>query len=374
MDFPVLIEELNDTVAHGTAKRRSEIVQRITDLFVGGSRNFSDDQIEVFDDVFVRIAASIEVSARSALAKRLAKEPRAPTAISRILACDDEIGVAGPMLEQSQRLDNNTLVTAARTKSQQHLLAISRRSSLDEAVTDVLVERGDKSVVLSTVGNPTARFSNGGYETLVSRSEGDDEIATSVGLRRDIPRQHLLRLVVRASDAVRRKLEADNPLTANMINDVVAEAATMVFDRVSAVSRNYAAACVQMKSLRIAGRLDENDVAAFAAANQFEETTAALSVLCGLPIEVVDRAMVHERPDAVLVMAKAVEMSVPTVQAILRMRAGTRGISPGELQQCLATFSRLKPATARQIIKFRDKHTPGSRFGRKAADAFCLQQ
>lgn len=77
MHFQVLVEELNDAITRGTAKRRSEILERISDLFVIGSADNSDDQIEVFDDVFVRLVSTLERSART-LAGRLAKEPRAP--------------------------------------------------------------------------------------------------------------------------------------------------------------------------------------------------------------------------------------------------------------------------------------------------------
>ena len=117
--------------------------------------------------------------------------------------------------------------------------------------------------------------------------------------------------------------------------------------------------CVRLRalvgSLHAAGRLGEADIAAFAAANKFEETTAALAVLCDLPIEAVDQAMLQHQPETVLIMAKAIALSWPTAKAILRMRAGPRGISPGEIDQCFDTFSRLKPAIARQIIEFYGK-------------------
>ena len=183
-----------------------------------------------------------------------------------------------PVLEASP-LDNETLLTAARTKSQPHLLAISRRSSLDEVVTDVLVERGDKPVVLSTATNPAARFSDNGYKTLVRRSDGDDELATCVALRPDIPRQHLMRLLVRASHAVQVKLVAANPSMAIAIEAAVAEAATVILDKTGTLSRDYAGARARIGSLRSVGQLGETEVAGFAAANQFEDTTVALAVL-----------------------------------------------------------------------------------------------
>ena len=56
----------------------------------------------------MRIAAVIEQTART----RLAKMPRAPAMISRVLAFDDETDVAGPVLEQSQQINNEILVAA----------------------------------------------------------------------------------------------------------------------------------------------------------------------------------------------------------------------------------------------------------------------
>ena len=57
--------------------------------------------------------------------------------------------MASPVLAQAERLDIKTLIECARIKNQEHLLAISRRKKLPEALTEVLVERGDQQVVLS---------------------------------------------------------------------------------------------------------------------------------------------------------------------------------------------------------------------------------
>ena len=367
MSLAVLIQELDDAIAHGATVRRAQILERITDIFVAESDSYSANQVELFDDVFVRITNVIEQSARAMLSKRLAHVRRAPSAISKVLASDDEIDIAGPLLEHSQVLDTETLVAAARSKSQKHLLAISKRSTLDEAVTDVLVERGDQPVVVSTASNPAARFSETGYRALVKRSAGDDELTMCVALRSDIPRDHLLRLLVRASHAVQLKLEASQPSMAPVIQAAVAQAATMILDNVGRPSRDYSAAQARIQALYNDGQLGEKDVAAFAAVNRFEETVVTLAALCGFSIAAVDRAMIQDRPDAVLVMTKAMGMSWATTQSVLRMRAGARGISPGELELCHSTFIRLKPGTARQVIEFQAKRARGSRFGLTAA-------
>ena len=206
-----LLDELQATLAHGTVARRVETLRRVTDLFINGAVDYSDEQVGLFDDVFQCLMHHIETSAKALLANRLAPIDTAPPQTIRALAFDDLIEVAAPVLSLSERLDDDTLIETARTKSQAHLMAISTRRVLSGAVTDVLVLRGNDEVVQSTVNNPGAEFSERGFTRLVNRAEGDDDLATCVGLRPTIPRHLYLKLIAKASATVRARLEAANP-------------------------------------------------------------------------------------------------------------------------------------------------------------------
>ncbi len=81
------------------------------------------------------------------------------------------------MLLDSDRLNEADLVANAKSKSQQHLAAIAQRKTLSEAVTDVLVTRGDHRVAHTVVRNKGARFSDAAFRLLVKRSAGDDTLA-----------------------------------------------------------------------------------------------------------------------------------------------------------------------------------------------------
>jgi uncharacterized protein (DUF2336 family) len=146
-----LLQELNEAVLRGSPESRAQALWHATDLLIAG--RYTEDQIWVFGEVIGRLADEIELAARAKLAKRLAHSDNAPFNIVMILAFDDSIEVAGPVLQHSQRLDTNTLVTNIRTKSQPHLLAISKRSSIPVAVTDELVTRGNRDVVHSVASN-----------------------------------------------------------------------------------------------------------------------------------------------------------------------------------------------------------------------------
>ena len=152
------------------------------------------------------------------------------------------------MLTQSPRLDDEALIEKARTKSQAHLLAISRRSRLSGAVTDVLVERGNVEVVTSAAGNPGAEFSENGYAKLIERAEGNDDLAACIGSRSSIPRHHLLKLIAKASETVRAKLKAAHPETQAEIDGAVKQVTANAQNRSAAGDVDVSAAGLTSRS------------------------------------------------------------------------------------------------------------------------------
>src|SRR5712664_2045770 len=219
-----LLDELQATLAHGTVARRVETLRRVTDLFINGAVDFSDEQIALFDDVFQCLTDHIETAAKALLANRLAPIDTAPPLTIRALAFDDLIEVAAPVLSRSEQLDDDALIETARNKSQAHLMAISVRRILSGAVTDVLVLRGNDEGIQSTVNNPGSEFSDRGFTQLVDRAEGDDNLATCIAMRPTIPRHLYLKLLAKASATVRARLEAANPRQAQDVPTAVREA------------------------------------------------------------------------------------------------------------------------------------------------------
>jgi len=347
-----LLDELQATLAHGTVARRVETLRRVTDLFINGAVDYSDEQIALFDDVFQCLIRHIEISARALLANRLAPIDSAPPQTIRRLALDDVIEVAAPVLSQSNRLDDAALIEAARNKSQAHLLAISTRKVLSKAVTDVLVMRGNDEVVQRTVDNPGAEFSENGFTQLVGRAEGDDNLATCVGLRPSLPRHLYLKLLAKASETVRRRLEVAQPNQAADVPLAVGEATRRARSARSAISKQTAIAHALVKSLHEDGRLDESQVTQFAEAGKFDETNAAIAALAHVPVTIAENMMVETRAEGVMILCKVSGMSWSTVRSIIIMRDDLSGGEPTDVQACKDTYERLRPSTAQQVLRF----------------------
>jgi uncharacterized protein (DUF2336 family) len=347
-----LLDELEAALADRSIPRRIEMLTRITDLFVNGASSFSEDQIGVFDGVMARLVSTIEAKARAKLAHRLAPIANAPSNVVHMLAFDDDIEVAHPMLSQSDRLNDRDLMVSASSKSQQHLFAIAQRQSLSEAVTEVLVERGDRDVVHSVVKNTGARFSDAGFRMLVKRSTDDDILATEVGLRSDIPRPHFLLLLEKASSTVRARLSAENPQAGTAIEGIVAEVVGGIRNDARNASPDFAAAQAAVERQNRIRRIGEAEIYQYARDRKFEETAIALSLMCDTPIDVVERALLDPGAEIVLILAKVAGLSSTTTKAILLLRAADRGMSAKDLDQALSSFNRLQPDTARRVLGF----------------------
>lgn len=347
-----LIDELEGVIASKTIGDRAGILRRVSDLFVLASGKLSDEQMALFEDVMSRLLEEIEISARAAFGHVVATIPDAPPRAVRMLALDDAIEVAGPILLHSRQVDDTTLVEGAKTKSQAHLLAISRRNRVTESVTDILAVRGDQQVVLSVARNPGAAFSEFGYSTLVQRSSGDEDLAGCIWSRPEIPRQHLLNLFAEASESVKLKLTRKDPQKANLILEIVAQASNKIQARAREKSPSFAAANSYVRSLHGAGRLDETQLAELSLAGKFDETTIALSLMCDLPIDLIERAFAQNRSEQIIVIAKAIGLSWKTVSGILLLQARVEKSSKQKIDQSYETFTRLKVETARKALQF----------------------
>ena len=352
--FSSLIDEIQDATLSRSTKRQLRALTRITDLFVAGSGRYSNQQIELFDGVFKTLVSVIELKTRAKLARQVATNPNAPATLVRAFAFDDAITVAAPVLTQSTALSESDLVVSARTQSQGHLYAIAQRRTISEAITEILIERGEPIVVHTVAKNEGARFSDDSFRELVERSVDDTQLALHVGTRCDIPRHHFLKLLEIASAAVCSKMVAANPQFADAVQGAVTEVVDDINLEVRNKSRDHAKEKRKVRRRKYWKELGEADVHAAARTQNFEKAVMALSVLAGCPIEMAERAVLNENPGVVQVVAKAAGCSWATVKSLLLMTAADRRMSRVDLDRVRENYERLETRTAKRVLEFYD--------------------
>jgi uncharacterized protein (DUF2336 family) len=352
--FDSLIDEAQKAQPSGSTSRAVRALFRTTDLFVAGAGRYSTQQIEMFDEIFKAFVSVIELKVRARLAFHLATNSDAPAELLQAFAFDDDISVAGPVLKQSTSLSESSLLIASTTKSQSHLYAIAQRQSINELVTDILIERGERDIVHAVAKNLGARISDSGFNRLVLRVADDAELALHVGSRCDIPRHHLVILLETASAEVCETIFAAN----SQLVEAVKSAVTAVVDEIGLEIRNespdHAKAKKKVRRLKYWRELGEGKVHAAARAQDFEQVALALSILARCPIEVAERAVLNENPGAVQVVAKVAGCSWATVKSLLLMRAAGRRLSKKDLDQARENFERLETQTAKRVLEFQN--------------------
>ncbi len=351
-----IIAELEDAVKGGSAEKRVDTLRQVTNLFLNDGERLSEDQVKVFDDVLCVLIARVESRARAELSQRLAPLDYAPFDVIQHLARDNEIAVAGSVLASSSRLRTSDLVEIASTKGQEHLLAISGRSNLPEAVTDVIVDRGERRVIRKLANNASARFSEAGYSGIVARAGADDELTEILGLRIDLPLKFLRDLLQRATSAVRARLAAIAPPELQEEIRRILKTIASAAGEDAAATRDFSRAEALVKLLKEHNELDDAAIIKFAGAKKFDEIAASLAILNNVATEMMARLLDGPRSDLILIPCKSAGLNWLAVETILSNRPLQQPISEQTLKLAWKDYGKLSMETAQRTLRFWQIH------------------
>jgi uncharacterized protein (DUF2336 family) len=342
--------QLERTLSASSQSRRAEIAEQLAGLVLA-HKSLSDDQVELIRRILERLIDRIETRTLVDLAEKLATAERAPREIMRSLAAHDEFLVAGPVLAQYRDLDDAHLAAISQTRSQAHLLAISERDGIGEQVTDVLALRGDAAVARNLAQNAGARLSAYGFETLSKRAASDDILAESTALRADVPAHIFGQILVRASQAVqRRMIAAARPDMHDEIKSVLDRVAGELADELPARQRHDAVARALLQRYPT-GQIPEGDLLRFALGGQTDEVVVALSFASALTTARVARVLDDVRFEMVVLLCRALGHAWPTARALLTLRPNRR-MTADAWSSAYDGFSRLSPVDAQQLVDF----------------------
>jgi uncharacterized protein (DUF2336 family) len=345
--LPELITQLDAAVKSGSPERGDRILKQVTSLFLSNVDRLGQAQIGVLDDVLVRLFECTEPTSLTHLSEALSGIELAPPVTVRRLAFHNNPLVATPVLKHSRRLSDKDLIEIAMTLSQHHLLAISERKTLSEALTDALMRRGDANVSNALAHNPGAVFSECGYATLVGRAERDERLTEKLGLRLDLPANLLRELLAMATDVVKaRFLTASRPIARDKRPAHTAPA------KPRPSKNDYTQALNAVAALGRAGKLNDSVVNRFAVNGDYVNVLAALSLKADVKIEVIEPFLESDRLYALIVTCRAARLDWATARMIINNRPGCPPVTQRELEQGRAIFDGLLLSIAQWTVRF----------------------
>ena len=345
-----LRKELNGAEEDGP-EHDARIFGEVTDLFLSNVGRLGDSQIAAVDGVLAHLVGRVEATTVIQLSEALSTIDRAPRQTIRKLAFHEQPQVAAPVLRNSSCLSEADLLEIVKTRSQQHLLAICDRKTLNEALTDALMRFGDVNVSNALARNSGARFSECGYATLVGRAERDEGLAEKLGVRLDIPGSLLRELIGKVADVVRaRFLTAPRPVAREKAQNSAAAAAAQGGAARKAI--DYTQAQSEVVALNRTGKLNDSIVNRFAVRGEYTHVVAALALKADVKVEAIEPLLEPDRVYGLIVACKAARLTWSTTTMIVRNRPNCPPSTDRELEQCVAVFESLLLSVAQWTIRW----------------------
>lgn len=347
-----LIQDLSNLSNETSSDRRRELLRNVADIFVANSGSYDQQKLGMFNDIFMMVAESVAVEARAELAERIADCTDAPVQVIERLA-SDELPVAAPVLSRSPVLSDEKIAAIAGSSSQDHLLAISGRAMLSEIITDVLVRRGDQRVVLSVAGNHGARFSQGGFGELARKAEGDQELQIRLVTRQDLPPETVEKMLPHLSETLVMKLaeagyDTDGRLPVQILQKVRDKLGAALEQR-DREGRQLAALIASVK----AGQLVMSDVVKdLADEDRLHDLVSLLGDFSTLDAGLIGPIMCKQPDEPLALIARALEITWPAFEAVLKMRAKRFRTSYSPNPHLKREYEQLTPATAQRSLRF----------------------
>ncbi len=259
---PSRLPDLIALAEEDSSEKRRALLRELTDHFFGGSaRTATEDAL--YDAVLVKLAADMEVVVRAELSARFANAPDAPHTLIRRLA-NDEAAVAGAVLAASPVLTDEDLLGVVRSQGQDHLRAVSARPSVSEAVSEVIVERGDDETLGTLLRNDGARLSRKASEVAVERAKANPALHEATVSRATLPADLLNDMYFVVEARLRtRILEQNARMDPSLLESALAAGRARIATDDGALPADYAECSAYVEELRAAGQLTPQMLARF---------------------------------------------------------------------------------------------------------------
>lgn len=334
----------------GNGSRARLLVQNLGSLLVMTAGDCSDEHLEIYDGVLLRLADMVEEEVRTGLAEKLADLSRAPVGIVRQLASDN-IGVARPILTRSPVLDEIDLRFVCQSLGDDHMMAVSERESLPESVSDVIVERGSTSVLVRLAGNAGAQISKEAFGTLVRRAADAEDLQDQLSGRADFPADLIRDLVSVATERVRDRL-ADSGRTEDAIRvaDAMPLATARIVNTAAADHYDFAGAEAEIREMAAQGELTQRILADAADRDSFPEVVWAYAIIAGLPFKTALSHLTAASPGQFLLAAAAERFEDATVVSMMHCGPWRSLLSNAGRDHAIRQLRRMNPATAAKIV------------------------
>ncbi|NOZ32467.1 MAG: DUF2336 domain-containing protein [Alphaproteobacteria bacterium] len=333
------------------------LIRNMAHLFSHVASRCDDEQVAQYDEVLCQLADLVETEARVQVAQLFAPLERAPGTVVLKLANDD-IEVAQPLLEFSNVLSDDDLIDIVGSKSEKHRVAIAGRQKVTDRVGGAIVEHGQSESISKLVNNENAEIGSGTLPKLMSRANGDADLANVLRARKDIDWKAVNIEVGEAGRALVRKVvkseaKPDDPI----MSQAQAVAYNRIRNRAGFDATEWKIAWNQVKALSDRKRLDAKSLERFARFGYGHHVAAGLTVLLNVKPEIVVKWLATQDYVAMTVAARALGLTPQLFEAVASAVPWRNSITPDDLENVRTRFETLSAQEAKAIFELWRAHS-----------------
>jgi uncharacterized protein (DUF2336 family) len=318
----MLHQELTRIAAERSPEKRLELLHKVTDLYLDGVETHTPSETYLFNEIMERIVDLFSRDLKRRVSANLAILPDFPSNIVRKLAGDEDAEIARPVLRNALSLTEDDLVHLAERGSQAHLTAIAGRSIVPAKVTDVLIDRGDRTVVHAVTANHGARFSDYGMDRLIEKCEEDVDLRELLVERPDLSPRVLDKLLPMLSESLVIKLaERGYEVNGAIPSDMIASLRQRFAAALKTRKEDILQVSMIVEEIRKGHARLDDCVRQTAEQGRLLDVATLIATFARLEREHVFQQIYRGQLQTVLILCRSLDLTWPTVEAILAVRA-----------------------------------------------------
>ena len=301
------LPQLIALAAEESSEKRRLLLRELTDHFFGVP-DHNANETDLYGSVLAKLSDEMELAVRAELAARFAEAPNAPHSLIRRFA-DDELEVAEQVLRASSVLTDEDLIHVVRRRGQGHLRAVSERATVSEAVSDIIMERGDDDTLDALLRNDGARLSRAASETAVERAKANPALHAATVERQSLPADLLNEMYFVVEARLRHQiLEQNAQMDPDLLEAALAAGRARVATDDGALPADYAESLAYVDELHAANQLTPQVLIRFLRSKGRTAFLVALSRLSDVDFHTARNIVDRRDLDALSIICKAADI------------------------------------------------------------------
>src|SRR5258706_1853863 len=334
-----------------SGERRRELLREVTDAFAAGESTGTQENWAEFDKILAAVGQDLELSVRAELARKIAANPTQFGRTARNLAFDD-IAVACPVIESSRSLSEKDLLELIAEKSQDHMLAVTKRADISEEVSDALVVSGGARVVESLLNNENARIGTRTYERVAERVDGNGPLQSSFIHRKGVPLDILGELYLKVKAELRQEILAHyGSVTHEDLEAAFERGRKRLLKDYGALPDDFEVSRGRIDGLRRRGELKPSLLVRLMREGKRTEFIFAFATLTGTDYQLVNRLVEREDIDAIAILSRAVNFDRALFVTVALMIVGEEH-RMSNAEEFGKLYQKITTEAARTVVRF----------------------